>query len=132
MRWHLERPRKKAHELEGGGAPDAEQRAAPRRILVCSACQHRVADADDRIEISGRHEHTCVNPAGYVYRIACFRIAEGCVGQGEWTDHHTWFAGYFWQIAMCRQCGMHLGWAFTGDQHEFHGLIVNRITEGEG
>lgn len=125
------RLRKKASELEGGGAPDADTRSAPERIVVCESCRHRLARAADRIEVSGRHEHTCVNPAGHVYRIACFRTASGCVGEGGWTDYHTWFAGYFWQIALCGRCGIHLGWAFSGEGADFHGLIVNRILEIE-
>jgi len=33
--------------------------------LVCAACGHRISDDDHRIEMSGAHEHTFVNPAGY-------------------------------------------------------------------
>jgi hypothetical protein len=121
------RPAKKASELEGGGAPEAAQK--DERMVLCSSCQHPIARESARIEVSGRHEHTCVNPAGYVYRIACFRAAEGCVGQGGWTDEHTWFAGYGWQIALCSRCGMHLGWAFSAERDAFHGLIVNRVQQ---
>lgn len=29
------------------------------------------------------------------------------------TAEHSWFPGYAWTIASCRECGQHLGWRFT-------------------
>jgi len=126
--------RRKAGE-PAGAAPDVdvvdETDDEPHRIVVCAACGEHVADADARIEVSGRHQHTCVNPAGYVYRIGCFSSARGCVGQGEWSDYYAWFDGYYWQIACCGRCSIHIGWAFTGEGADFHGLILDRIEERE-
>ncbi len=122
--------RKRAGQLDGSGAPDVDEgrRRSPHKPILCGGCRHPITDVSARIEISGRHEHTCVNPAGYVYRIGCFRRAPGCVGHGEPTDAHTWFAGYRWQISLCEKCHMHLGWAFAGEGDGFHGLIVDRVT----
>ena len=94
-----------------------------------------VTTADARVSRAGRHQHTCINPSGYVYRIACFRTAPGCVGAGAWSTFYSWFRGYAWQIACCGACSMHLGWAFEPDDPAedappFWGLIVDRITEG--
>ena len=94
---------------------------------INDSCGHRVAHAEAKIAVSGQHEHTCVNPAGIVYRIACFRSAPGCKAQGDLVAEHSWFAGYAWQIALCGNCLLHLGWAFRGTGEGFHGLIVDRI-----
>jgi hypothetical protein len=101
---------------------------------VCAACAHPVTTESARIERAGRHVHTCVNPARYVYRIGCFRRAPGCVGVGRWSGEHSWFVGYQWQVACCGACSMHLGWAFepeaAGSAAEpFWGLIVDRLRE---
>ncbi len=108
---------------------DQEEGQRPERVVVCASCGHPVAKVADRIEMDGRHRHTCVNPASYVYRIGCYRRAAGCIGEGSWSDLYTWFAGTFWQLACCARCGIHLGWAFTGEREDFHGLIVDRIVE---
>src|SRR5207245_8018672 len=36
--------------------------------LRCAACDHRITDDAYRIEMSGSHEHTFVNPAGVVHQ----------------------------------------------------------------
>jgi hypothetical protein len=92
-------------------------------------CRHQLARSTDRIEVAGRHLHTCVNPHGYVYRIALYQAADGALGVGEWSDLHSWFAGTFWQVVCCRACSIHIGWIFTGEGGDFHGLIANRVEE---
>ena len=103
-------------------------------IVICANCRHRLADASAAIEVDGRHRHTCVNPGGIVYRIACYGSAPGCTGVGPRSDFFSWFAGYFWQVLGCARCGVHLGWAFSGprDRADFAGLIVDRIAESDG
>lgn len=112
-----------------GAGLEHTARTGADRMVVCKSCGHDIARASDRIDMAGRHEHTCVNPHGYVYRIGCYRQAAGCAGVGEWSDHHSWFAGAWWQVACCGRCSIHLGWAFTGDQPDFVGLIVERVEE---
>ena len=123
---------------ETSGAPEQHDRSRteqrPRRLIVCAACGHEVTDESARIEMAGRHQHTCVNPAGYVYRIGCFRVAPGCVGTGSWSGEYSWFAGYVWQVACCGSCSIHLGWAFEPEQvdqgdERFFGLIADRLHE---
>jgi hypothetical protein len=109
-----------------------ETSAAERRIVSCRSCRHQLADCDAAIEIDGRHHHTCVNPAGIVYRIACYREAPGCAAEGAASEYYSWFAGYAWQIFVCGRCRLHLGWGFVGDgerRGDFVGLIRDRIEE---
>lgn len=105
---------------------------------MCRFCHHGIARTDAAIEVDGRHRHTCVNPAGIVYRIACYREASGCVPEGRPSDYYSWFAGYAWQIFCCARCRTHLGWGFLGggvgappDRDDFAGLIEERIMEAD-
>jgi len=95
-------------------------------------CGHPITELAHRIEMAGRHAHTCVNPAGFVFHIGCFAAAPGCVAVGSWSSEYAWFAGYAWQVACCGRCSMHLGWAFAPErspqsERTFHGLIVDRL-----
>jgi len=123
---------------QDGDEPVQEDRVrasdAPDERILCAACGHEITSADARLTKAGRHQHTCVNPSGYVYRILCFRRAPGCVGTGSWSSFYSWFQGYAWQIACCGSCSMHLGWAFDPDAapedaEPFWGLIADRIAE---
>jgi hypothetical protein len=103
------------------------------RRIVCRTCGSTVTSTRARVEVAGAHEHTKRNPAGFVFRIGCFRDAPGCAPWGDACAEHTWFAGYSWRIALCRGCGVHLGWAFEGPGDPFHGLVLARIrVEEEG
>jgi hypothetical protein len=121
--------RRKATDEERAGGAAVDERARSERVVACESCEHSLARVDERIEVSGSHQHTCVNPAGYVFRIACFRRAPGCAGRGGFSEEHSWFAGHAWQIAVCGRCDLHLGWAFRGEEGGFHGLIATRIVE---
>lgn len=125
---------------DGGGADDAgspgaaddqatrDDNGKPARGIVCVACNHRITDPSEGTEIAGRHHHTCVNPGGYVYRIACYTQAPGAIGEGEWSDDYSWFKDYWWQLGLCRGCACHIGWHFSGAP-DFWGLIRDRIRE---
>ena len=115
-------------EDEGAPGGELDEGNAPDRILVCAACDHVVTKASARIDKAGRHRHTCVNPAGIVFHIACFATASGAVAHGLPTDHFSWFDGYRWQMASCGACSQHLGWHFLGDD-AFWGLIADRLAE---
>lgn len=78
--------------------------------------------------MQGEHLHERVNPAGFRYRIRCFRDAPGCSQVGDRTDEHTWFTGYAWCVSHCRRCGLHLGWHFLAkDGGALFGLIADRL-----
>ncbi len=134
----LEALRKKPADKIGAGASGSPAEDAadasetqPKRAIVCAACGHSITDTDARPAHAGRHHHTCVNPAGIVYRIGCFRSAPGCVGVGEWSTYWSWFEGYAWQVSCCQGCSIHLGWGFQGDGGPFFGLILERLDERE-
>jgi hypothetical protein len=124
MTW-LEGPQRS--DIFSSPIDEEERQRKPRKAVRCSSCGHRVAADDERLAVAGQHRHTCVNPAGVVYRIACFRKAAGCKGQGSFVAEHSWFAGYGWQVALCGNCLVHIGWAFRGDAEGFHGLIEDRL-----
>ena len=67
-----------------------------------------------------------MNPEGTVFVIGCFAQAPGCVAIGAPMLEWTWFPGCRWQVALCRACGEHLGWRYTGAD-TFHGLILERL-----
>jgi|SRR5690349_20272684 len=129
--------RAEADRPGGPGAGTARgARATARRAtggggkrLVCAACRRRITDTGARIEVDGLHEHSQVNPHGYVWTFGCYAEAPGCAPVGAPSTEFTWFPGHTWQIAQCLRCGTHLGWLFTGADRRFHGLIVERLAE---
>ena len=113
-----ERQRKGETKRAGGGGA--------ARAYWCAACTTRVAGEDAAIEVGGAHRHRFVNPAGLEYEIACFRQAS-CLADGEPTLEFTWFPGFEWSFASCRNCQEHLGWCFVSDGARFFGLILARL-----
>jgi hypothetical protein len=101
------------------------------RILVCVRCGRPITTAGDRIEVDGTHEHTQINPHGFIWTFGCFAQAPGCVPVGAPSREFAWFAGTTWQIEQCGGCRTHLGWQFTSPDRRFHGLISDRIVERE-
>ena len=118
---------------EAKNAPDAGTglQQGRSRMLLCFLCGHPVTSLRERCEVDGAHEHKVANPYGIVFRIACFRAAPGCSPYGEESGDFSWFAGYTWQIAVCRGCSVHLGWSFRQGEHVFFGLIRDRLLEGQ-
>lgn len=108
------------------GARD-ERSGADDDALVCAACEHRITSQDLREERAGSHEHTFVNPGGYVHHIGCFAAASGCVHPGAVETAFSWFPGWSWQIAECGRCRTHLGWLFRCAGEQFHGLLVEKL-----
>ena len=102
------------------------EQSTPKEVLVCSRCKLPIADAEDRVEMEGGHEHLCMNSHGYSHHFRCYEEAPGCAILGEPTGADSWFPCFSWQIALCSQCEAHLGWLFTGSDH-FYGLLVNKI-----
>jgi hypothetical protein len=113
------------------GAVKTDRRAGGGggKRLVCAACRRAITDAAARIEVDGLHEHSQVNPHGFVWTFGCFAQAPGCAAVGAPSTEFTWFPGHAWQIAQCLRCGTHLGWLWSSPGRRFHGLIVGRIAE---
>jgi hypothetical protein len=95
--------------------------------LRCTACDHAIAREQARIDVQGKHVHTFVNPAGHEFTVRCFGEAPGCRGMGDESTFWTWFPGFAWRIALCAQCGTHVGWSFRGAAEAFWGLVVERV-----
>ena len=113
------------------GAADGDEMPDP---LICAACGAVVTSRRYAVERGGSHEHTFVNPAGIIWRIACFSRAGGCREAGSSTDEFTWFPGYRWKHALCAACGEHLGWSYgsvghAGGPDAFWGLIPDKLAE---
>lgn len=110
-------------------APELAATFGRERRIVCAACGGQVTTAAERREVNGRHLHERVNPEGLRFELACFAAAPGAAAIGAPSPVWTWFPGYTWQVALCRSCGVHLGWAYRSDADEFCGLITDRIEE---
>jgi len=108
---------------------DTADRDTPEEAdaLLCAACRAPITTLRDRINVNEQHEHLFANPHGYIYQIGCFAAAPGCALIGEETAFFSWFAGYAWQIALCRQCAAMLGWGFRSQESRFFGLILEKL-----
>ena len=85
-----------------------------------------VTDKQQGIDHNGNHVHQGTNPAGYSFRFACYQEAPGCAAAGLASYEHSWCTAYSWQIAICKACGEHLGWLFSGETR-FYGLIIDKL-----
>jgi len=96
------------------------------KSLCCAHCKQRVTSASSAVEIEGMHTHRRRNPYGHQFIFQCYAGAPGCEVSGEPTSDYSWFVGYRWQYASCRQCQRHLGWFFRGE-NGFFGLIRDQL-----
>jgi hypothetical protein len=124
-------------ESQGGTRVDFALREAfsetSGRRLLCRSCTSPVTSETARIAIDGSHVHRRTNPSGIEFEFGCFATAPGVHTLGTPTAEFSWFPGYTWVYAVCRECVTHLGWFFSGLSPSFHGLILARLMpEGPG
>ncbi|MFP3870899.1 MAG: cereblon family protein [Syntrophobacteria bacterium] len=105
------------------------------KAYQCSTCHRLITQSDRLLCIGGTYRHLFVNPAGAQCDFYTFSSCPGAAAAGEATEAHTWFAGYCWRLAFCRQCGQHLGWhysAVSGSRRPGHfwGILVFHLTSG--
>ena len=100
----------------------------PSDAIYCMKCGIYITRRINRTKRDGRFEHVCTNPGGHIFRIGCLNQAPGCLVLGEPTDFFTWFPGFAWSFAVCRNCSTHLGWQFRSSIHHFFGLILDALT----
>lgn len=104
------------------------------KAFRCVACQAMVTTSD-RFQAIGRvTRHRYVNPAGVECDFHTFHSCPGAVWLGDPTLMHTWFPGYGWSMAFCRNCGQHLGWYYRSVSgverpREFWGILASKITD---
>lgn len=110
---------------------DQAAETPPAGKLYCRSCRLEVTDESQRTSVAGEHVHTRSNPHGAIFCFGCFAGAPGCVVIGGATEEHSWFTGCRWRVAVCRGCGEHLGWLFTGERR-FFGLILGRLVADSG
>lgn len=96
--------------------------------LVCASCGHLVTMVSEKTELRGRHHHDFPYYGGVV-RLGCFRHAPGCVGVERISSGYSWFRGYSWQIQLCRNCYVQLGWKYMTQDDSFYGLAFKLLRE---
>ena len=107
--------------------PTIPARADAPRDLLCKTCRSRITHEDHRIAVNGAHEHTFVNPGGFLHRIGCFAVATHLGEVGHPETAFAWFPGFSWQIVVCKTCKSHLGWIFRCEGDRFTGLILDEL-----
>jgi hypothetical protein len=135
----LEREPSAKPDPEGGEPLDAaadiaaDQVAGPAsRDLLCATCRARISHDDHRIAVHGSHEHTFVNPGGFVHRLGCFAVATNLSQLGVPETAFAWFPGFSWQVVVCRACRTHLGWIFRCGGDQFTGLLLDQLVSPGG
>ena len=104
--------------------------------LVCLDCRAVITSRESALSLDRESpERVLFNPAGIVMRVLTVRHATGLELVGGRTDEFTWFDGYTWRIALCRDCGQHLGWLYEAlddrTPASFWGLLVERLSEDD-
>lgn len=102
---------------------EEKQDAEEQKSVRCRTCNYEITEPAFAIQ---PHEHTYRNPAGYSFHVLCYSDAPGAAEAGELTSEASWFAGYAWSFAVCKQCHNHLGWWYSG-KTRFAGLIATRL-----
>ncbi len=96
--------------------------------LICAHCGHSVTKVAEKIEVRGRHNHDFPY-YGHIVRLGCYRNAPGCMGIERVSNGYSWFRGYSWQIQLCRNCYVQLGWKFMSQDDSFYGLVFKMLRE---
>ena len=96
--------------------------------LICAYCGHCVTKVAEKIEVRGRHNYDFPY-YGHIVRLGCYRNAPGCVGIERVSNGYSWFRGYSWQIQLCRNCTIQLGWKYMSQDDNFYGLVFKMLRE---
>lgn len=98
--------------------------------LLCKQCLQKITSVKAKTAVQGQHKHIFFNPQGLVFEIGCFYSAWGYVLLGSATREFSWFDGYAWQIMLCSNCLIHLGWSYMSANDGFYGLILQNLVSG--
>jgi hypothetical protein len=102
------------------------------KVYCCSSCGGLITHSDQLLSIEGKSIHSFVNPSGIEFDFRSFSFCAGAIALGEATEEHSWFAGYRWRIALCRTCGLHMGWHYEAvlrseRPREFWGILASNL-----
>ncbi|XP_028680976.1 protein cereblon [Erpetoichthys calabaricus] len=89
-------------------------------LLCCKQCQDTEITSKNEIfslSLCGPMA-AYVNPHGYVHETLTVYKTCNLNLIGRPSTQHSWFPGYAWTIAQCRNCGSHMGWKFTATKKE--------------
>ncbi|SLM30541.1 conserved hypothetical protein [Desulfamplus magnetovallimortis] len=114
--------------MEDESASDASD-SLDHKPIRCAFCQYSVTDISQRITVNGSYNHAFANPHGLVFEIGCFRECTGAMPASAPSIEFSWFSGYSWQVAVCRNCNRHLGWRFLSGSgvSSFYGMIIDNL-----
>lgn len=105
-------------------------------ILCCRECNQQVADKCDVFSLSYEGPLAAyVNPGGHVHETLTVYKVHNLHLIGRPSTEHSWFPGYAWTIAQCKNCTAHMGWKFTARRKElepqkFWGLCRASLVPG--
>lgn len=81
----------------------------------CKRCRNKIACYADIFAMAkGNVNANYCNPAGYIHEtLTVHKTADTAVKMVDRAStEFSWFPGYAWQIAVCRECDTHIGWKF--------------------
>lgn len=105
-------------------------------VLRCKECTELIAERKDIFSMSLEGpQGMYVNPSGYVHETITVYRSTGLSLIGRPLTEHSWFPGYAWIIAQCRQCSSHMGWKFVATDknlkpEKFWGLCRSSVLSG--
>ncbi|KAJ7337810.1 hypothetical protein OS493_007967 [Desmophyllum pertusum] len=119
--------------------------------LLCRKCGHDVAVAANlnnigsKLALRQRNDtilgvKQCLiqlfkNPHGQHFELITATSAN-IKHHGEAFEEHSWFPGYAWRLAVCPQCGAHMGWSFEDphlkDYRESKSRYTNNHDDNKG
>ena len=109
-------------------AQERQDTGAGAQAIYCAQCRLPLTSTAEIARIDNRHSHVVCNPAGLVFSVCCFHRVPGALAVGEKSGVFSWFAGFVWQVALCRGCRRQLGWFFSG-AGTFYALITERFID---
>ncbi|XP_076242249.1 E3 ubiquitin ligase component cereblon [Calliopsis andreniformis] len=108
-------------------------------IFVCSDCDSFIGEQSDMFPMSKEGpQGTYCNRVGIIHDTVTLYRAYGLKLSSEPpSTEYTWFPGYAWVIAACKNCHAHMGWEFRAVQRNlkpkvFWGLARKSLKSIEG
>ena len=112
---------------ETDALPKVKEKEHEDKEIKCFRCGYTITLESQKVEISGKHAHFFINPAGTRFNLKCFSEAPGCETKGVPVPEFTWFPGYNWCFAFCSECSVQSGWFYLSPNDSFFGLILEAL-----